>query len=319
MIRKIKSNILTSIKNKKINVFFLFLLLAFIILIFTKLSKTYTNTVIFNIEKINIPQEDVIFDDSVALNITLKTHGFKWLTYYFSKPKINIDFKKDVYKKDSVFVWSKSKAYLENTQFGKQVELLNISPDVLEFRYGLNMVKKVPIKLNTDIKYGLGFDVSSPYSLQPDSVVVVGPKALVSNVSFVETEKVSLTDVKKNLSETVKLKVSKKNKDLTFSNDKVILKAKVEKFTEGTLKIPVEIINVPENINLKYFPKEVNVSYYVSLSHFNSISAKDFKVVCDYSKVVNNQPLLVPELDTFPKSAKYVKIKQQRIEFIILE
>jgi hypothetical protein len=319
MIKKIKSNILTSIKNKKINVFFLFLLLAFIILIFTKLSKEYTNTIAFNIEKINVPQEDVIFDDSVALNITLETHGFKWLGYYFSKPKVKIDFKRDVYKNDSVFIWNKSKAYLENTQFDKQVELLNISPEVLTFRYGVNMVKEVPVKLNSDIKYSPGFDVSKPYVIKPDSVEVVGPEALVSQVNFIETENIELTNVRKNISETVKLKLPKKNKDLTFSNDKVLLKATVEKFTEGTVKVPVTIINVPNNINLKYFPKEVNVSYYVSLSNFNSISAKDFSVVCDYSNVVNNQSFLIPELDKYPKTAKNVKIKQQHIEFIIIE
>ncbi|MEN3322435.1 YbbR-like domain-containing protein [Mariniflexile soesokkakense] len=319
MIKKIKSDILTSIKNKKINVFLLFLVLSFIILIFTKLSKTYTNTVVFNIEKVNVPKENVIFNDSVALSITLKTHGFKWMSYYFSKPTITIDFKKDVYKKDSVFIWNKSKAYIENTQFDKQVALLNVSPEVLTFRYGVNMVKKVPVKLNSDIKYSPGFNVSKPYILKPDSIVVVGPKALVSQVGFVQTEKFSLDNVRKNISEAVKLKLPKKNKDLTFSNDKIILKATVEKFTEGTLKVPVTIINVPDNINLKYFPKEVNVSYYVSLSDFNSISAKDFNVVCNYSNAVNNQSLLVPELDDFPKTAKNVKIKQQRIEFIIIE
>ncbi|WP_308992133.1 YbbR-like domain-containing protein [Mariniflexile litorale] len=319
MIKKIKSDILASIKNKKINVFFLFLFLAFIILIFTKLSKTTTNTIVFNIEKINVPQENIIFNDSIALNITLKTHGFKWLSYYFSEPKIIIDFKKDVYKKDSVFIWNKSKAYLENTQFDKKVELLNVSPDVLTFRYGVNMVKKVPVKLNSDIKYNPGFDVSKPYVLIPDSVVVVGPKALVSKVDFIQTEKVLLVNVKKDISETVKLKLPKTNKDLTFSNDKVLLKATVEKFTEGTLKVPVTIINVPNNINLKYFPKEVNVSYYVSLSNFNSISAKDFNVICNYSNAVNNQSILVPELEKFPETAKNVKIKQQRIEFIIIE
>ncbi|CAH8294791.1 YbbR-like protein [Mariniflexile fucanivorans] len=319
MLKKIKSNLLTSIKNKKINVFFFFLVLAFIILMFTKLSKTYTNTIVFNIEKINVPQEDIILNDSIVLNITLKTHGFKWLTYYFAKPKIKIDFEKDVKKQDSTFIWNKSKAYLENTQFDKQVELLNISPEILTFRYSINMVKKVPVKLNSDIKYSLGFDVSKPYELKPDSIVVIGPKALVSQVNFVQTEKISLNDVRKNISETVKLKLPTKHKDLTFSNDKTILKATVEKFTEGTLKIPVTIVNVPENINLKYFPREVNVSYYISLSNFNNISAKDFKVVCDYSNAVNNQSLLVPELVEFPKSAKNVKIKQQRIEFIIIK
>lgn len=319
MLRKIKSDILTGIKNKRINVFILFLLLAFIILLFTKLSKDYTNTINFSIEKINVPQEDVILNNSTPLNITLKTHGFKWLTYYFSKPKITIDFSKDVYKKDNIFIWHKTKAYLENTQFDKQIELLNISPDTLFFKYDVNMVIKVPVKLNSNIKFSPGYNVSTPFVLVPDSIVVIGPKAIVSNIKKIETTSVLLKDVKSNVSETVKLKFPKNSSDLTFSNDNVLLKATVEKFTEGTLKIPVNIINVPDNIKLKYFPKEVNVSYYVSLSNFNGISAKDFKVVCDFSKAINNQSLLVPEIERFPETVKNIKINQQRIEFIIIE
>jgi hypothetical protein len=319
MIKKIKSDILASIKNKKINVFILFLLLAFIILIFTKLSKEYTNTITFTIEKTNVPPEDIILNNSTPLNITLKTHGFKWLNYYFSKPKIKIDFSKDVYKKDSVFIWNKSKAYLENTQFGKQIELLNISPDTLFFKFSINMVKKLPVKLNSDIQFSQGFDVSKPYVLEPDSIVVIGPRAIVSKMERIETSQVSLKEVRSNVSESVKLKFPKNSSDLTYSNNKITLIVAVEKYTEGTLKIPVNIINVPENIKLKYFPKEVNVSYYVSLSDFNTISAKDFEIICDYSKAINEQSLLVPELEQFPESVKNVKINQQRIEFIITE
>lgn len=319
MLRKLKLDISASIKNKKIHVFFLFLLLAFIILIFTKLSKEYTNTLAFSIEKVNVPREDIILSDSVVLNITLKTHGFKWLGYYFSKPKIIIDFKKDVQKKDSIFIWKKSRAYLENTQFGNQVQLLNIAPETLTFRYGVNMVKKVPVKLDSDIKFSPGFDVSKHYILEPDSIVVIGPMAVVTNINHIQTQHVVLKDVKKNLLETVKLKFPKNNSDLKFSNNEIVLKAQVEKFTEGTLKVPVTIINIPDGISLKYFPKEVNISYYVSLSNFNSVLAKDFQVVCDYAKVVNNQSLLVPELENAPKNVKNVKINQQRIEFIIIK
>lgn len=319
MIKKIKSDLLTSIKNKKINVFFLFLVLSVVILMFTKLSKTYTNTLAFNIEKIHVPQQDIILNDSIKLNITLKTHGFKWLGYYFSKPKIRIDFKNDVKQLDSMFVWSKSKEYIENTQFDSQVEILNISPEVLEFKYSVNMVKKVPVKLNKEIEFGLGFDVSQAYVLNPDSIEVIGPEALVSKVQFVETITVALKNVRNNINETVKLKLPKNNKNLIFSNSEVVLSAKIEKFTEGTLKIPVSIINVPKDINLKYFPKEVNVSYYVSLDNFNAISPLDFKVVCDYNSIVNNQSLLVPELVEFPEVVKNIKINQQRIEFIKIE
>lgn len=321
MIKKLKSDIVTSIKNKKINVFFLFLLFAFIILIFTKLSKEYTNTVTFNINKINVPQENIILNDSNAiLNITLKTHGFKWLTYYFNKPKIAIDFVKDVNKIDSTFVWSKSKAYLlASTQFGKQVELLNISPDTLVFRFDVNLVKKVPVILNADIKYTQGFDIAEPYDITPDSIEVIGPNVLASQINRIETEFIEITDVKSDIKKVIQLNLPKNSKDLKFSNKTVNLTATVEKFTEGKLKVPVSIKNIPNNTTLKYFPKFVNVTYYTSLNNFKTIGAKDFKVECDFSKTTSNQSFLLPELMKFPATVKHVKINQQHIEFIIVE
>ena len=317
MIRKLRSKILTSIKNRRINVFLLFLLSAFIILIFSKLSKEYTKTVAFNIEKTNVPQKYIILNDSIKLNVTLKTHGFKWIKYAFNRPKIKVDFNKDVYRKDAYFVWHKSKAFLNNTQFDKQVEILNISPDTLRFRFGVNLVKKVPVKLNTDIGYSLGYDLAGNMISEPDSVVIVGPNTLVSTIDFLETEILKLTDVRSNMTETVKLKLPEEKSDLKFSTDNITLKASVEKFTEGTLKIPVTMVNVPDNVTLKYFPKTISISYYVSLNNFDAVKPKDFKVVCDYGKVSENQTFLIPELVRFPEVVKNVKIGQQHVEFII--
>lgn len=320
MIKKLKSELLTSIKNKKINVFLLFLVSAFIILIFTKFSKQYTNTLVFNIEKVNVPQERVILNDSATvLALTLKTHGFKWFKYYMNKPKIKIDFSKDVYQKDSVYVWSKSKAFLNNTQLDKQVELLNISPDTLMFRYGVNMVKKVPIVLNSRIEFTQGYDILDHYILEPDSIQIIGPDIIVSNIQKVETDSILLSNIRADISETVKLKLPKEKEELKFSNTDIVLKASVDKFTEGTLKISVHVINVPNGVSLNYFPKEVSVAYYVSLSNFSTVKSNDFKVVCDYNKIGDNQSFLVPELVKFPKVIKKSKINQQRIEFIITE
>jgi hypothetical protein len=321
MIKKIKSDISASIKNRKINVFFLFLFLAFVILIFTKLSKEYTNTVAFNIDKINVPKENVILSDSSAiLNITLKTHGFKWLIYYFSKPKITIDFIKDVDKKGSTFIWSKSKAYLlESEQFGKQVELLNISPDTLLFHFDVNLIKKVPVIINANIKFAQGFDMEQAYKITPDSIEVIGPKVLVDTIIKIETEKIILENIKSNILQKVGLKLPENNTDLSFSNKDVSLSATVEKFTEGTLKIPVVIKNIPDNIQLKYFPKAVNITYYTSLNNFKAITSNDFMIECDYSKIEKNQSFLIPKLTKYSELVKNVKINQQHIEFIITE
>ena len=73
MIKKLRTQILASIKSRKINIFLLFLLMSFLILIFSKLSKNYTNTLAFKIEKINVPEEKVILNNSDSiLNVTLK-------------------------------------------------------------------------------------------------------------------------------------------------------------------------------------------------------------------------------------------------------
>jgi len=316
MIKTLKSHVLSSIKSKKINVFLLFLLSAFVILIFNKLSKEYTNTLVFSIEKQHVPLEHVILNDSSnVLAITLKTHGFKWLSYYMSAPKIKIDFAKDVYIKDSVYVWRKPMKYLANTQFDDQVELLNISPDTLFFKYGVNLVKKVPVKLKSDIDFALGYDIAGDYQLKPDSITIIGPDIIVSKLEFVQTKKVSLVDVKTNIIKNLALDLPNIS-DLKFSTELVTLNAKVEKFTEGKLKVPVEIINIPEGLKIKYFPKEINVSYYVSLNNFNSVTVKDFKVVCDYNKVGKTSTLF-PELVSIPSQVKNAKINQQLIEFII--
>jgi len=316
MIKTLKSHLLSSIKSKKINVFLLFLLSAFIILIFNKLSKDYTNTIVFTIKKEHVPLEHVILNDSTnVLAITLKTHGFKWLNYYMSKPEVKIDFSKDVYRKDSVYVWHKSIKYLANTQFEDQVELLNIAPDTLYFKYGVNLKKKVPVKLKSNIDFALGYDISGDYKLKPDSVTVIGPDVLVSKLEFIETKEITLADVKTNIIKNLGLNTVNKS-NLIFSTELVTLNAKVEKFTEGKLKVPVEVINIPEGLKIKYFPKEISVSYYVSLSHFNSVTVKDFKVVCDYNNVVKTSTL-IPELVSIPEQVKNAKINQQLIEFII--
>jgi len=320
MLHKLRKEIITSIKNRKINVFFLFLLMAFIILIFSKLSNEFTNTITFDINKINVPQENVILNDSTAkLNVTLKTHGFKWLSYYVNSPKITIDFSKDVTKTKSTFIWDKAKANMyTDEQFGDNVQVINISPDELVFQYDTNLVKKIPIILDLDVAFASGFDLTGNYKILPDSILVVGPDIIASKVTNVQTETLKLNDVKSNISRKVKLKLPN-NKDLNFSLSEIEVAATVEKYTEGTLKIPVSVINVPKNMTVNYFPKEVVVVYYTSLKDFKNVNTNDFVVECDFSAIADQQPYLTPTLIKIPKLVKSAKVNQQRIEYIILE
>ena len=76
---------------------------------------------------------------------------------------------------------------------------------------------------------------------------------------------------------------------------------------------------IPNNITIKHFPKSVNVSYYTSLANFNLIYESQFKVICDYNKIVDGQSFLIPEIVEKPTTVKYAKIKEEHIDFIITE
>lgn len=301
--------------------FFLFLLMSLIILVFSKLSKEYTNTIPFKIKKVNVPQEYVILKDSnTTVNITLKAYGFNWLKYYISNPELTIDFKKDVEKKVGYFVWNRATVFSHSDEyFGSQVTLINVSPNELHFKYDTNLVKTVPVIGQVTINFKPGYDMINPYKIEPDSINVIGPKALVSKIEYVKTDSIALNNVNSDISKLVKLKLPNDNKGIIFSKNQVNIKGRVERFTEGTLKVPINIINVPEDMKVKYFPKEINVVYYTSLKSYNDISAKDFKVICDFNHVSNNQSFLLPELIKITDKVKTAKINQQHIEFIIEE
>ena len=92
---RFKTKITLFFSSKKVNVFVLFLVLALLFSVLTKLSKDYTQTVVFNIEKVNIPVDKLIVNDSShLLNITLTTYGFKLIKYYLARPSIVVDFQK---------------------------------------------------------------------------------------------------------------------------------------------------------------------------------------------------------------------------------
>ncbi len=319
--KKLKEKLVASIRNRKLNIFLLFLLSAFVILIFSKLSKQYTSTLVFDIQKVNVPENKVVLNDTNSkLTITLKTHGFKWLRYYFSKPKIKVDFSNEVFAIRDNFIYTKSIAYLnEKEQFQNETKILNINPDTLRFKYDTNLVKKIPITTNTDITFAPGFDVLGDYYVVPDSAVVIGPHKLVESINSLITEEVVLGNIKSDIDTEVKLMLPKNTKDLKFSTETVKFKADIEKFTEGTLNVPVKVINVPDDISVKYFPKVIKVSFYTSLKYFAGVNSNDFSIVCDFNKINKQQSLLFPEIKKQPKMVKRVKLNQQHIEYIILK
>ncbi len=315
-----KNNIASYLKSKKVNVFLLFLVLALLFSVLTKLSEDYTQTIAFNIETINIPEDKVIVrDSSHVIQITLTTYGFRLMKYYMTKPSIKVDFQ-NLDKNATHYFWAQKREFPNVvSQFDPNIKIEGVNPDTILFRYDVNNIKKVPVVLDADINYSPGFDMIEDYKLAPDSIKVIGPKVLTDSITQVFTKLLKLNDINANIMASVQLQLPEDLEEVKFSQDQVVVTAKVEKFTEGSIVVPVNIINIPDDVKIKFYPKTVSVLYYTSLTNFKTISSSSFIIECDYNELKAQDTYLIPKITQYPERVKNVRLNENRIEFILLQ
>jgi len=307
-------------KSKRVNIFLLFVVLALLFSVLTKLSKNYTQTFSFKINAINVPEDNVvIYDSTNVMQITLSTYGFRHIKYYFVEPTITVDFS-NLEKNATHFNWIERRE-LSNVinQFDANIRIENISPDTIAFRYDVNTVKMVPLVLESEIVFASGFDLIETYNLEPDSIKVIGPKILTDSIAEIKTKALKLENINVDVKSTIGLNLPYKSKDLSFSHEQTQVSGRVERFTEGTIDVPINVINVPDNIKINYYPKVVSVIYYTSLSNFKSISSSSFIVEGDYNSLNSEDTFLVPKIVQQPDLVKSTRLNVKRIEFILMQ
>ena len=321
MSSKLKSRILKSIKNKKLNVFGLFLILTFLFSALTKLSKKYTDAITLDISYANLPEQNIITLNSVPkVRATISAYGFDLLWYHFRNHSIKVDFEKDVYMVGNTYVWVTNKyKHRIAEQLSNSAEVVSLEKDTIRFPFEALASKKVPVVLNAKVNFKPGYDILNDYRIKPDSVDVIGSDSEISKISSVQTQLMDLKEVTDTINKVLNLE-KPDSPNVKFSINEVKISAKVERFTEGTLEVPVTIINKPLDISINYFPKTVTVSFYTSLNNYKNIKPLDFKVDCDFAETENaNKAFFVPQLVKIPKDVKSAKLKQNRVEFIITE
>ena len=322
MFNKLKAKLSKSIKSRKLNVFGLFFLLSLCFLALTKLSKSYTETIYFEIVYKNVPEQHHIdLDSTKKVNVTVNAYGFNLLRYIFYKPTLEIDFNTDVVLKNKTYVWnSRQNGPKISSKFRNTVDVIAIQPDTLRFPYQSLAVKKVPVRTDVAIEFAPGYDMLSKIKVIPDSIKIIGSEKLISEIEYVTTEKLELKTVNSNIERSVDIEMDEALKRVKLSQKNVSIKGHVEKFTEGTFNVPVTIINLPSGTNINFFPKTIPVAYTISLNNYKLVKSTDFRIECDYKDIDNTgKTFLIPKLIKMPEIVKSARLKQKKVEFILMQ
>lgn len=310
-----------SITNKrKVKVFLFILVLTSIIWLLIELSKSYTSSAVFTVEYKNLPNGKLLQSTPDSeIRLVLKAPGFSLLKYKIRKYSVKLNLKN--VSKNSLGYYllpNKQLTYL-NEQLSGENEIIRILKDTIFIELGNNKSKKVPINPSLSLKFKLGYNLTEPMKIIPDSVLITGPEKFIDSIEELKTTALKLNNVYENMSIDVDVILPVEKKKVIVSATKVKIVGVVDKFTEGKFTIPVELINKPDDLNISTFPKEIEVIYQTGLSNFNKITKNSFLVVYDFEQYKKDTliNILTPIIKQKSEFISSIKINPSQIEFLI--
>ena len=311
-------------KNNKSNkLYYTFILFSFLSVIFwfmTKLSKEYDSSIKYPVSYINLPSNKLLQEKpSEYIDVRIKATGFKLISSKVSPRKLTID-ASNIYGKSLTnyyLLLSQQKLSVQK-QLNTGVKVAYFIKDSVHFKLGVLNQKKVIVKLISDLLFEEGFELNNSISIQPDSILLTGPKLTLDTISSVSTGLLQKKELNVSINEFLDIKEFNPDSNVSAEKDKVLIIASVERFTEGSVEVPIKVINIPDGKQINTFPKFVKVTYRIALSNFNKIDSSTFLIECDYGISENNNlPYLIPKLIGSSSMIKNARISPQKIDFLI--
>ncbi len=306
----------TVFKKTNFKTFFFFLFFSVLIWVLVQFSKNYRQVISINVEYINAPKDKIVKKKNDAFEVRMNDNGFNIAWFSFLKPSIQVGLD-DLEVREDYLVYKLEENKLElQQQLDIDLEELTFLQDTLAIPFVQKKVRKIPIKPQIEVNFAPGYSSNEELVIKPDSIQVSGASEEIDSLKYLYTEKLRLTNVQNDLSGRVRLDTIDK-KHITFYRNEVNYSLKVEKFTEGRAEVPIEVINAPSNINLSIFPKQVVVTYGVSLENYKTLNKNGFKVICDYGEVSGNQTFLIPKLVEKPAGVTSSRLNINKVQFVI--
>ncbi len=298
----------------KSNIYLIFVILAILTSLITKLTAKYEKDIVFRVIAEEQDDEKIIYKNSHdSLILRVRGYGFNLARYYLESPELRISVEK-LKEVNNTFVWSQSENFKQTKQsFDPSIELISISEDSILFYFDKFISAKVPIKPNININYDVGYDSFYLPVLSIDSVNVLGPNEVIEKIKYISTEPITLDDVKSDIS--IDLLLENNDLNIFYEIEKTSYNLKVNQYTEETINIPVNVLS-NGRYNFNYYPKELSVKYIVSIEDYNKINSTDFRIDCVFDK---NQNFLVPEITKKPDFVKNARLSSSKIQLIILK
>ncbi|MEX0770077.1 MAG: CdaR family protein [Balneolaceae bacterium] len=281
------SNYLT---QEKILVFGISFVLAFCLWFIVNLSRDFNITVDLPLEVGNLPADQALVDglpEYATVGVT--GEGWQLIPLYNNPPSITVEV-----LEEEVPLFERVQQQL-STFSG--VNVIKVQPFSLTLNLEQKTTRKLPVELRLDLELRDQYGIIGEPELSPDSVTVTGAVTKLEELERIQTEELELADIQSD--RVILLDLIQPSGGIALSPDVVSYRIEVAEFTEGEVRIPIRIRNLPPGRVVTYNPSTLTVRYDVPIDQYQDVqNIRPFTAYIDFNTIQSDTTgLVIPEIE----------------------
>ena len=310
------------LKNQRLAIFMICLVIATILWMLNALSKNYTTSISYPVRYINLPDNKFIINDPPKqLDIRVNGHGFTLLRHKmrlaFTPVALDISTilnEQGIQSRDGYTIVASKVLDRISGQISSDLQILDVKPAGISLVFDSLETRQVPVKPNIDIQFRSRFDVAGKISTRPGTVEIIGPRAIVEDIDTLYTRQRILKSVDKDIIKEISLVIPD---EINTKTEKVTLFVPVDEFTEKSFQVPIRIDSLPPDRLVRLFPQEVTLHFRTGLKQYSFVTPESFDFYVKNSDLQSGQISLPVHTGKVPDGIKSLKIYPLHVEYLI--
>ncbi len=309
-----------SIQRDNVKTFLFFLGFTSLLWLFIQFSKKYTREIEVTIEYTNTPKDKTLNKTSdLNVKLILNGNGFRLLRYSWNIPTLVVNMNDAIKETDNNYYYNlKDNLTIIKNKLNYRGEILNVEKEQLRINFYTNLKKKIPLISRQYVTYAPGYGSTNGVRIIPDSVTIEGPETIIDTIHNLKVEPIEISELNTDFNKMIGVEMANLTPEIQITPQEIQAEITVSKFTEGSVDVPITLINVPVGEEVKIFPKEIKVVYKISLDKYSTIEFNDFKIIADYNKITEENRVLPLKLIKKPKNVQNVRLQEDQVQFIIV-
>jgi len=269
---------------------------------------------------VNVPLQVVGFPNGFSIgneipeNITIKLRGIGWKLFAVNIGK-EVTYKISV-KGDSGFIQIKLMDHLtDNRWMLSELDIIDIVPNSLSFSIERRVTKKLPIVADLNLDYKVGYGLAKEVVLEPDSVLIDGPRSVVNSLTEIKTKEIKLSSLDKLIIKNVDfIYLPGTSYETKFVSVNLDIQRIVDKQFDD---IDVEVLDVPPDRDVILLPNKISCNVRGGIEILGKLEKDQFRAFVYYRDVVlDTLGNVIPHIE-HPANTTLKYIKPERLRYII--